>query len=310
MTMISPTPLHLIHHTPLVRLDRLSGGEFNLYAKVEMFQPGFSIKDRAALQIIADAYGSGRLVKGQLVVEMTSGNMGAGLAVVCRQYGNPFVAVMSEGNSPERARLLKALGAEVMLTPQVDGTPGMVTGKDIEHAAQIARQYAARHNGFYVDQFNNPSSVKAHFTHTGPEIWDALPETDAFVASVGSSGTFTGVARFLKSRNPNIRCVAVEPAGAAILKTGIVTYPKHIIQGTGYGIIPPHWDPSLADDILTVTDSEAAEMTRRLGLEQGLHVGYSSGANVAAAIKLATSGSGRKQVVTVLCDAGFKYSGL
>jgi cysteine synthase len=186
--MISRTPLHLIHHTPLVRLDRLAGGEFNLYAKVEMFQPGFSIKDRAALQIISDAYESGRLVKGQLVVEMTSGNMGSGLAVVCRHYGNPFVAVMSEGNSPERARLLKALGAEVMLTPQVDGTPGMVTGRDIENSAQIARQYAARHNGFYVDQFNNPSSVKAHFIHTGPEIWDALPGTDAFVASVGSSG--------------------------------------------------------------------------------------------------------------------------
>ena len=294
----------------MIHLDKLTGDSFGLFAKLEYLQPGGSIKDRAAYQIIRDAYDSGRLTQGQLVVEMTSGNMGAGLSVVCRQFGNPFVAVMSRGNSAERIRILKALGAEVVLTDQVDGEIGMVTGKDIEYASGVARDIARERNGFYVDQFNNLSGVRAHFETTGPEIWADLEAVDAFIASVGSGGTFVGTSRFLKSKNDRIKCIAVEPENAAILKTGKVLNPRHIIQGTGYGLTPPHWDATLADDIVTVSDQEVQTMTRRIGVEQGLYVGYSSGANVAAAIKYASNNPEMKKVVTILCDTGYKYSDL
>jgi len=308
--MIKQDTLQLISKTPLVKLNRLSNNYLNIYGKLEFMQPGGSIKDRAAYQIIKDAYESKELEKGQLVVEMTSGNMGAGLAVVCRQFGNPFLAVMSKGNSPERIRIIKALGAEVLLTDQLEGTKGMVTGKDIDYASKIAKDYAQKNNGFYVDQFNNTSGIKAHFKTTGPEIWSDLPELDIFVASIGTGGTFLGISKFLKSKNSNIRCIAVEPVNAAILKTGIVKNPKHIIQGTGYSFIPPQWNNDLADEIITVTDSEVLEMTKRLSSEQGLYVGYSSGANVIAALKYAKNHKEVKNVVTVLCDTGYKYSNL
>lgn len=307
--MIKEGTLALINHTPLIKLDRLETGVV-VYAKLESVQPGGSIKDRAAYQIIKDAYAKGELKKGQLVVEMTSGNMGAGLAVVCKQFGNPFLAVMSEGNSPERRKILKAFGAGILLTRQVDGAPGMVTGKDIEHAAEVARQYANENNAYYVDQFHNPSSVSAHYNTTGPEIWNDLPEIDAFVAAVGSGGTFIGTSRFLKSKNRNIRCVAVEPENAAILKNGVVKSSKHIIQGIGYSSIPPHWEKDLADEIVTVTDDEVREMTQKLSREQGLFVGYSAGANLVASLKYVKSNPGIQNIVTILCDAGYKYSEL
>jgi cysteine synthase A len=300
--------LDLIGNTPLVSLDELHNLDTHLYAKLEYMQPGGSVKDRAALQIIKDAYAHLKLQKGQLVVEMTSGNMGSGLAVVCRQYGNPFLAVMPEGNSPERIRILKALGAEVLLSEQIDGTAGMVTGRDIEFASRLAKNVAKEKKGFYVDQFNNPSGVMAHYLSTGPEILDDLPAVDAFVTSVGSSGTFTGCAKYLKEQKPSIKCAAVEPELAAILKTGKVNNPKHIIQGTGYGLVPPHWRPELADEIITVSDEAVAEMTRRLGNELGLFAGYSSGANVAAAIKWMEKDKSITNVVTILCDTGYKYS--
>ena len=301
--MLKENTLELIKHTPLVKLDKLSTGEVNLYGKLEFMQPG-------GYQIIQDAYEGKKLVKGQLVVEMTSGNMGSGLAVVCKQFGNPFLAVMSKGNSPERMKIIKALGGEVMLAEQVSGSPGMVTGEDIEYASQVAKEIAWKENGFYVDQFNNPSGVAAHFNSTGPEIWQDMPDIDAFVATVGTGGLFTGTSKFLKSKNKNIKCVAVEPAEAAILKTGKINNPQHIIQGTGYGLVPPHWIDSLVDDIVTVTDTEVLEMTKRLSSEQGLYVGYSSGANVIAALKYATLHPEVKNIVTVLCDTGYKYSDL
>ena len=308
--MLKQNTLELIKHTPLVKLDKLSNEDVNIYGKLEFMQPGGSMKDRAAYQIIQDAYKEKKLVKGQLVVEMTSGNMGAGLAVVCRQFGNPFLAVMSKGNSPERIRIIKALGGEVLLAEQVDGSPGMVTGKDIEHASQVAIEIAEKKNGFYVDQFNNPSGIMAHFNSTGPEIWQDLPEIDAYTATVGTGGLFIGTSKFLKLMNKNIKCVAVEPSGASILKTGKINNPQHIIQGTGYGIAPSHWDSTLADDIITVSDTEVLEMTKRLSSEQGLYVGYSSGANVMAALKYAALYPEIKNIVTVLCDTGYKYSDL
>ena len=302
--------LDLITKTPLLKLDKITNGIGIIYGKLEYLQPGGSLKDRAAFQIIKDAYSSNQLKKGQLVIEMTSGNMGAGLAVVCKQFGNPFIAVMSKGNSPGRRKILKALGSEIILTEQVDGQPGMVTGKDIEFAANIAKEIAKERDGFYVDQFNNPSGIKAHFETTGPEIWNDLNEIEVFFASVGSGCTFIGTSRYLKSKNKNIKCIAVEPENASILKTGKILNPKHIIQGTGYGMIPPLWETDLADEIITVTDQEVKEMTRRLSSEQGLYVGFSSGANVKAALKYLEMIKSDKIIVTILCDYGYKYADL
>ena len=300
--------LNLIHNTPLIFLDKISAGlTGKIYAKAEHLQPGGSMKDRAAYQIILDAYQNGNLIKGQTVVEMTSGNMGAGLALVCRQFGNPFIAVMSEGNSPARRKILNAFGAEIILTKQVDGSPDMVTGADIAYAADVAKDIAQNRNAFYVDQFNNPSSIKVHFHHTGPEIVQNLPEIDVFMASVGSGGTFIGVSKYLKLINSNIQCIVVEPKNAAILKTGKVEDPRHIIQGTAYGLIPPHWDETLVDDFITVTDEDVLEMTRRLSEEQGLYVGYSAAANVLAAQKHLMAQNRALNIITILCDSGYKY---
>jgi cysteine synthase A len=302
--------LGLIGNTPLLPLARIASSPIEIYAKAEFVQPGGSVKDRAALEIVRSAYAEGRLVAGRPVVEMTSGNMGAGLAVVCNVHGNPFTAVMSAGNSPERAKMMRAMGAEVILVPQVDGQPGQVTGADIDAAERWARQLARDRDGFYVDQFNNPGSVRAHETGTGPEIWNALGgRLDGFVAAVGSGGTFVGTARYLKRMKPAIVCAAVEPEGAQVLAGRAVDKPRHLLQGTGYGIVPPQWQAGLADVFLAVSDDEAEAFRRRLALEEGLYVGYSAAANVCAAIKLAASGRlGPAPVVaTVLCDTGFKY---
>ena len=301
--------LNLIHNTPLIFLDKISATlPGKIYAKAEHLQPGGSVKDRAAYQIILDAYENGSLKRGQTVVEMTSGNMGAGLALVCRQFGNPFVAVMSEGNSPERRKILSAFGAEIILTKQVDGSPGMVTGADIALAIDVAKDIAQNRNAFYADQFNNPSCITAHFNHTGPEIFRDLPEAGVFIASVGSGGTFIGTSKYLKSVNPGIKCIVAEPEKSAILKTGKVDDPKHIIQGTAYGLIPPHWDEALADDFITVSDEEVRNMKKRLSLDQGLYVGFSAAANVIAAQKYLQAQAKPLNIITVLCDSGYKYS--
>lgn len=305
-----PSSLSLIGDTPLIELKRIYDGPGRLLAKVEFVQPGGSVKDRAALQIVRDAYNNGNLKAGQPVVEMTSGNMGAGLAVVCAVFGNPFIAVMSEGNSPERAKMLRGLGAEVVLTPQVDGNPGQVTGRDIATATAIAKQIAIDRKAFYVDQFNNPSSVLAHEKTTGPEIWNQTNyKINAFVASVGSGGTFVGTAKFLKSQNSRVQCFVVEPNGAEILAGKELVKPRHMLQGTGYGSTPPHWAPDLASGFLSVTDDEAMALRNDLAKKEGLFVGFSAAANVAASLKLLRSDlvPNNSIVVTILCDTGMKY---
>lgn len=305
--------LDLIGGTPLVELRRIHSGPGRLLAKAEHVQPGGSVKDRAALRVILDARASGRLAPGQAVIEMTSGNMGSGLAVVCGVLGHPFTAAMSAGNSPQRARMLEALGAEVVLVPQVDGRPGEVTGADIQAATEVAVELAGRRGAFYVDQFHNPSCLAAHEEGTGPEIWDDLGgrggRLDAFVAIVGTGGTFLGTSRYLKRQRPGILCVAVEPAGAEILAGKPPVKLKHRLQGTGYALIPPQWDPALADLFLAVSDDEATEWRRLLAVREGLHVGFSSGANVCAAARLLASGRlpAEATVVTILCDTGLKY---
>lgn len=310
MSAITPNALGLIGETPLLALSRIHQGPGRILAKAEFLQPGGSVKDRPALRIVEDARRSGRLRPGQPVVEMTSGNMGAGLAVVCNVLAHPFIATMSEGNSPARARMLEALGAEVVLVPQVEGTPGRVSGADIRAATERAIEIARARQAFYVDQFNNPSSVLAHEAGTGPEIWEAAGHgLDAFVAAVGTGGTFVGVSRFLKKKNPVIHCAAVEPQGAEVLAGREVTKPCHLLQGTGYGLVPPQWDRGLVDSLLAVSDEEAARFRCSLAEDEGLHVGFSSAANVCAAVKLIESGmlGPSPSVATILCDTGLKY---
>jgi cysteine synthase A len=241
---------------------------------------------------------------------MTSGNMGAGLAVVCSVLGHPFVVTMSQGNSPSRARMMRALGAEVVLVPQVDGSPGKVTGADIKAATERAIELVSERDAYYVDQFNNPACVRAHEDGTGPEIWEATAgELDAFVAAVGTGGTFVGVSRFLKRQSPDIYCAPVEPRGAEVLAGKDIVKPDHLLQGTGYSLVPPQWDPNLADGFLEVSDEEATDYRRLLAEKEGLHVGFSAAANVCAAAKLMDSGrlGSSPSVVTILCDTGLKY---
>ncbi|MFT4622373.1 MAG: cysteine synthase A [Myxococcota bacterium] len=297
--------LDAIGHTPLIALDRVHPGPGRVVAKAEYSNPGGSIKDRAARQIVLDARESGALAPGGAVLEMTSGNMGAGLAVVCAVLGHPLVAVMSAGNSPARARMLEGLGAEVVLVPQVDGRPGQVTGRDVKVAAAQARILARDRGAFYVDQFFNPGSVRAHERTTGPEIWDQTERLDAFVACVGSGGTFVGTMRALRPHG--VQGVAVEPAKAAVLSTGRVDDPRHVIQGCGYGVVPPKWEPALCDRVETVTDAEVSAMRRTLATREGLYVGFSAAANVVAACRTAARLGEGAVVATVLCDTGLKY---
>lgn len=309
MAEIFKNGLELIGNTPLVLLEKIHPGPAKIYAKLESVNPGGSIKDRPALRIIQKAYEDNLLRKGQPVVEVTSGNMGAGLAVVCNLFGNPFIATISAGNSPERVKMMKALGAEVILVPQVDGTPGRVTGNDIAAAEEKAIELA-RNGAFYVDQFNNPGNPLAHEEGTGSEIWNALgSQIDGFVAIAGTGATFIGCSRLLKRKKPSIVCAVVEPTGAQALEGLSREQTSHIIQGTGYGIIPSYWDPSLPDDYIAVSDSEATHFKDLLAKKESLYVGFSSGANVCAAIKLLKSGKVQPDasIVTILCDTGLKY---
>src|SRR5215210_636983 len=272
---VRTSALDLIGRTPLVELQRIHPGPGRILVKAEHVQPGGSVKDRAALRVIQDARESGRLAPGQAVLEMTSGNMGSGLAVICGVLGHPFTAVMPAGNSPERARMLKALGAEVVLVPQVDGRPGEVTGTDVQAAIEVAVDLSKSRGAFYVDQFHNPGCVAAHEEGTGPEIWQALDgKLDAFVAIVGTGGTFVGTSRCLKRFNPAILFAAIEPEGAEVLAGKPLVKPKHLLQGTGYGVIPPQWDPEMVDVFLAVSDDDAIEWRKKLAVREGLHVGF------------------------------------
>lgn len=302
--------LELIGGTPLLELGRVHPGPGRLLAKAEFLNPGGSMKDRAAKGAVLGARERGDLAPGQPVVEMTSGNMGAGLAVVCAVLGHPLVLTISAGNSPARVRMMEALGAEVEVVPQVDGEPGRVTGADVAAAERRAREVAAERGGFYVDQFANGDCLRAHEETTGPEIWEQTGgRLDAFLSVVGTGATLLGAGRFLRSRDPGVRIGAVEPASAAILASGAVADPRHALQGSGYGLVPPHWDPDLVDFFLQVGDEEAATWQQRLAREEGLYVGMSAAANVAAAASLLAGGELGLEptVVTVLCDTGLKY---
>jgi cysteine synthase A len=301
--------LGAIGRTPLLELPLPAGCRGRLLAKAEMLQPGGSVKDRTALGCIEQAIDTGELVPGQAVVEMTSGNMGAGLALVCGVLGHAFTAYMSAGNSPQRAAMIRRLGGDVVLVEQVDGAPGQVTGADIAAAEVAARDAAVRDGAYYVDQFNNPGGPRAHETGTASEVWDQTDGTiDAFVAVVGSGGTLIGTARGLKARRADVLCLAVEPHTAAVLADGVVTRPQHLLQGSGYGLVPPAFDRSVVDGYLRVTDDEAAATRAWLAQRCGLDVGFTAAANVRAATSWLQDQDADLTVVTVLCDTGAKYA--
>jgi cysteine synthase A len=308
---IALSAVDAIGDTPLVALDRLTSGvDGRILAKLEMLNPGYSKKDRPARQTILDAEASGELAPGQTVVELTSGNMGTGLAIVCGVRGYPFVAVMSKGNSAERARMMRALGAEVVLVDQAPGSkPGEVSGADLELVEQETRRITEARGAFRADQFHRHGNDRAHYLGTAPEIWRQTGgELDAFCDFVGSGGTFAGCARFFKERRPGVRCYVVEPAGAAALAGRPVTRANHPIQGGGYARAElPLVDRSLIDGFLEVTGEAAEACARRLAREEGLFAGYSAGANVAAALQLLGGELPGKTIVVCLGDSGLKY---
>jgi cysteine synthase A len=244
------------------------------------------------------------------VVELTSGNTGTGLAIVCGVKGYPFVAVVSKGNSVERARMMRALGAEVVLVDQLPGSaPGQVSGGDLERVEQETRRIVRERGAFRADQFSLPGNFRAHFEHTGPEI---LAQTggqlDAFCDFAGTAGSFAGCAAAFKAHNPSIRCYLIEPAGAAVLAGEPVTHPHHKIQGGGY-VMPAlqFVNRKEVDGYLQVTDEEAITTARKLARVEGLFAGFSSGANVAAALRLLRGDLRGKTIAVLLCDSGLKY---
>lgn len=303
--------IETIGNTPMVELSRLTRGlGGRILAKLEYLNPGFSKKDRIARQIIEDAEAEGRLESGQTVVELTSGNTGTGLAIVCGIKGYPFVAVMSKGNSTERARMMAALGAEVVLVDQLPNSqPGQVSGGDLELVDQATQRIVRERNAFRADQFQLAGNFRAHYLHTGPEfLQQSGGKIDAFCDFVGTGGSFAGCAAAFKEHDPSIRCFVVEPAGAAVLAGELVSYPNHRIQGGGYGMAHlPLLRPEQIDGFIKVTDSDAIHLARRLAREEGIFAGFSSGANVAAALHLLGTSYRDKTVAVLLCDSGLKY---
>ena len=308
---VAPSVLEVIGDTPTVELARLTRAlSGRIVAKLDYLNPGFSKKDRIAKQIVDEGIASGELRPGQTVVELTSGNTGTGLAIVCAVRGHPFVAVMSEGNSRERARMMRALGAEVVLVPQAPGSrPGRVSGADLALVEVRARELTHECDAFRADQFARRGNRAAHESHTGPELWEQTGgRIDAFCEFVGSGGTYAGVTAALKARRPSIACYVVEPETAAVLAGRDVSDPNHRIQGGGYSM------PELemlrgvpVDGYLRVSDAAAIGAARRLASEEGIFAGFSSGAVVAAALALLEGAHAGGTVAVVLADSGLKY---
>ncbi|EJL27942.1 PLP-dependent cysteine synthase family protein [Brevibacillus sp. BC25] len=299
-----------IGNTPMVRLSRLTENlDGNIFAKLEYLNPGFSKKDRIALQIIEEAEKAGILKPNDTVVELTSGNTGTGLAIVCGVKGYKFVAVMSKGNSMERARMMQALGAEVVLVDQAPGSPiGQVSGEDLAKVEEVAQQITKERNAFRADQFHHIGNIHAHEFHTGEEIWKQTNgKVDVFLDFAGSGGTFTGCAKTLKKYNPNIRCYLVEPYTAPFYSGKAATNLNHKIQGGGYSMDLPFLDRNFVTDYIHVTNEEATQVARELARKEGIFAGFSSGANVAAALQLLKGKEKGANIVLTINDSGLKY---
>lgn len=302
MSAVYTSADQLIGKTPLLELTHIEkklGLNARILAKLEYFNPAGSVKDRIAKSMIDDAEEKGLLKPGSVIIEPTSGNTGIGLASVAAARGYRLVIVMPETMSVERRQIMKAYGAELVLT---DGSKGMKGA--IEKADELAKEIP---NSFIPGQFVNPANPKAHFEHTGPEIFeDTDGEVDIFVAGVGTGGTVTGVGQYLKSRKPEVRTVAVEPASSAVLSTGVAG--PHKIQGIGAGFVPKVLDTKVYDEIITVSNEDAFATGKLIGKSEGVLVGISSGAAVHAAVELAgRQENAGKTIVVLLPDTGDRY---
>jgi len=294
--------LELIGRTPLVRLNSVSSADSaEIHGKLEAYNPGGSVKDRIGLSMVLDAEQRGAIGEGATIVEPTAGNTGTALAIVARARGYKAILTMPENVSPEKSELLRAFGAELVLTAEADGMAGAIW-----EAEAIAGR---TENSFMPNQFVNPANPAVHRETTGPEILAQAEERiDAFVAGVGTGGTLTGVAQALKERLPDVRIVAVEPAASPVLSGGKPGPTR--IDGLGAGFVPEVLDMSLVDEVITVSEQDAYDMMRTLGAEEGLLVGMSSGANAVAAARVARRMEAEQRVVTVLADTGDRYFSL
>lgn len=292
--------LELIGKTPLLKLARFAPeAEGHIFGKLENRNPGASVKDRIALAMVEAAEKEGLLKPGGTIIEPTSGNTGIGLALVSSVKGYRLIITMPESMSIERRRLLKALGAELILTPAEEGMKGAV--------AMAEKLLMDIDGGFMPQQFQNPANPDIHFRTTGQEIWDDLDgSVDVFVAGVGTAGTMAGAGKFLKEKNPNIHTVAVEPAESPVLSGGQPG--PHVIQGIGAGFVPGNYDGDVVDEVLPVRGDDALKTSRKLARTEGVLCGISAGANVFAASQLAQRDEFKgKNIVTIICDTGERY---
>ncbi len=290
----------LIGNTPLYECKSLEGENgARVFAKLEYKNPAGSVKDRVALAILDDAKKRGLIREGSVIIEPTSGNTGIGIAMVSAARGYRCIIVMPDSMSPERVRIMRAFGAEVILTPGSLGMRG-----SIDRAEEIFRE---TEGAFIPSQFENPENPRAHYRTTGPEIYEALcGKVDIFVAGVGTGGTVSGVGKYLKEKNKNIKIVAVEPSDSPVLSGGKPG--SHKIQGIGAGFIPKTLDLSVIDEVITVTSDEAFGTAKLISEKEGILVGISSGAAAAAAMKLAKREENRgKNIVTLFADSGERY---
>ena len=302
MSKIYTSADQLIGHTPLLELTHIEKDadlSAKLLAKLEYFNPAGSVKDRIAKAMIDDAEASGKLKPGSVIIEPTSGNTGIGLAAVAAAKGYRIIIVMPETMSVERRQLMKAYGAELVLSEGAKGMKGAIAKAD-----ELAKEIP---NSFIPGQFVNPANPKAHIATTGPEIWDDTDgKVDIFVAGVGTGGTVTGVGQYLKSKNPGVKVVAVEPASSPVLSKG--TAGAHKIQGIGAGFVPDVLDTKVYDEIIAVGNEDAFAVGRLIGHKEGVLVGISSGAAVWAAIQLAKRPENAgKNIVVLLPDTGDRY---
>ena len=302
MSNIYTSADQLIGKTPLLELTHIEkDNKLNakIYAKLEYFNPAGSVKDRIAKSMIDDAEASGKLKAGSVIIEPTSGNTGIGLAAVAAARGYRIIIVMPETMSVERRQLMKAYGAELVLTEGAKGMKGAIA-----KAEELAKEIP---DSFLPGQFVNPANPKAHFETTGPEIWeDTDGEVDIFVAGVGTGGTVTGTGEYLKAKKPAVKVVAVEPAASAVLSTGVAG--SHKIQGIGAGFVPEVLNTKIYDEIITVSNEDAFATGKLIGRSEGVLVGISSGAAVWAAIELAKRPENAgKKIVVLLPDTGDRY---
>ena len=299
MAKIYDNVIQTVGNTPLVRINKLNVGEAEILAKLEFFNPCGSVKDRIGLAMIEAAEIADKIRQDTVLVEPTSGNTGIGLAFVCAVKGYKLILVMPESMSIERRKLLKALGAEIVLTPASAGMSGAV--------AKAKELISNTGNMIMLQQFDNPANPEIHRRTTAEEIWrDTDGKVDIFVAGVGTGGTITGVGQVLKKRNPSVKIVAVEPADSAVLSGGQPG--SHKIQGIGAGFVPKVLDRNVIDEIICVKNDDAIEMARQLAAKEGILAGISSGANVFVAVGLSkrTENKG-KTIVTIICDTGERY---